>query len=172
MLAGLGFLEVLWLLVKVRHQQGVFVVESVQVLQHRRSLDQEAVVPQPLQVTDLHGDLRQFVGVRVDLDGAELVNAHFRRELEAEPCGKADDLLLQVQQAVRPILRGVQDRALDQRPEGRRLLGRRGLGLQRDVPEFAPVERHEFDAVFLNVLGPREESDFSQRRVVLRRVGG
>ena len=84
MLVGLGFLQRLGLVVEVGNQQRVFVLEAVEVLQDRRAVVVEAVVAPPLQVADLDGYLGQFVGVGVDLDGAELVDADFRLELETE----------------------------------------------------------------------------------------
>ena len=96
--ARLRFLQRLGLAAEVRHQQGVFVVEAVEVLEHGRAVECETVVAQPLQVADLHGHLRQLESVGVDFDGAELLHAHFRLECEAELLGEGDDFLFQAQQ--------------------------------------------------------------------------
>ena len=82
----------------MRHQQGVLVLEAVEILQDGRAVVVKAVVAPPLQIADLHGDLRQLEGVGIDFDGLELLHAHLRLEGEAKLRGEGDDFLFQVQQ--------------------------------------------------------------------------
>ena len=98
MLSSLRFLQRLSFAVVVGDQERVFVQEAIEVLQYGRAVVVKAVVAPPLQVADLHGYLGEFVSVGVDLDGAKLVNADFRRELEAQHGGKGDDFLFEVQE--------------------------------------------------------------------------
>jgi hypothetical protein len=75
MLSGLRLPQALGFAVVMRNQERVFVLEAVEVLQDGRSVVVKAVVAPPLQIADLDRDLGQFVGVGVDLDGAELMDA-------------------------------------------------------------------------------------------------
>src|SRR5438105_14389172 len=82
----------------MRNEQRVFVFEIFENLQDRFAFVVEAVVASPLQITDLDRDLRELEGVRIDLDGLELLHAHARLELEAELGGEGDDFFFQIEQ--------------------------------------------------------------------------
>ena len=47
-------------------------------MQHGRAVVVETVIAPPLQKADLHGDLREFVGVGVQLYGAKLLHGDLR----------------------------------------------------------------------------------------------
>ena len=98
MFARLRFLQRPGLAVEVRHEQGILVLEAVEVLEHGRAVVVKTIVPPPLQETDLHGDLRQLEGVGIDFNGAELLHAHLWREFETKLRGEGDDFLFQAQQ--------------------------------------------------------------------------
>ena len=98
MFSCLRFLERLGFVAEVRRQQGVFILEAVQHLQNRRAVVVKTVVAPPLQIPDLHRDLRQLEGVRIDFNGLQLRNGHLGRELKAKLRRKRDDFLFESQE--------------------------------------------------------------------------
>jgi len=78
-------------------EQGGFVPETVQVLQHRRTAVLAAVVAAPSQETDLNGTLRQLEGARIDFAGRELPHAHLKGQVEARLRRVGDEYLLRLE---------------------------------------------------------------------------
>ncbi|MCX6910916.1 MAG: hypothetical protein NTY01_23140, partial [Verrucomicrobia bacterium] len=111
----------------MRHEQGVFVLEAVEVLQHGRAVVVETVVAPPLQKADLHGDLRQLEGVGIDFNGAELPHAHLGREPEAQLRGVGDGFLFQGKQQLQRDIKEIAAAAgRVQHAQGGELLLKRG----------------------------------------------
>src|SRR5450756_2327416 len=77
--------------------EGVLVLKAVQDTQDGRTVIVKAVITPPLQITDLHRDLREFIRVGVDLNGLQLLHANLRLEVEIKDGGKGKDLLFQAQ---------------------------------------------------------------------------
>jgi hypothetical protein len=63
--ARLRFFQRLGLAAEMRHEQGILVLEAVEILQNRRAVVVKTVVAPPLQETDLHRNLRQLESVGV-----------------------------------------------------------------------------------------------------------
>ena len=95
----------------------VHVLDSVQRLEHRIRLVPEPVVVKPLEIANPDHDLRELVGVVVDLDAVQLGRANAGEKVaNAIDCGEGDDFLLQVEQEfegdvqeVTATARGVKD---------------------------------------------------------------
>src|SRR5438034_6544024 len=85
----------------MRDEERIFSLEIVQILQNRLALVRETVVPTPFQITDLHGDLREFEGVGIQLDRFELLHVDARFELEAELGGKGDEFLFKIEKQLK-----------------------------------------------------------------------
>ena len=85
----------------MRHEQGVLVLEAVEILQDRRAVVVKTVVAPPLQETNLHGNLREFIGVGIDFNGTELLHADLRRKFETKLRRKRDDFLFESKQQLK-----------------------------------------------------------------------
>src|SRR5689334_7421038 len=105
MLLGLRIFQGPRFLAKRFVEQRVFVLESVQILEHWRTIVVETIIAPPLQIADLHTDLRQLECIGVYLNRAKLLHSHSRSKYPAELRGGGDGFLFQRQQ---PLKRDVQ----------------------------------------------------------------
>src|SRR5436309_3537448 len=85
----------------MRDEQRVFVLKVFEILQNRLALVRETVVPPPFQIAYLHGDLREFEGIGIQLDGFQLLHVDVRLELEAELGGKGDEFLFKIEKQLK-----------------------------------------------------------------------
>ena len=120
-------------------------------MQNRRAVIVETVVPPPLQETDLHGDLRQFVSIGVQFNRAELLHADLRRKGPSHLRGGGDDFLFQTKQKLQRDIKEIPAAArrikhrdarnfpLKFRKPG--FFGRRAFALQNVLCQVAPERR-------------------------------
>jgi hypothetical protein len=97
-LFGAGVAEIFRLFAEGFAEEGVFVFETVKRAEDGGAVVVVAVVAAPLERADLHGDLGEFVGVRVDLDGAELGDIDPKRQGERELGGEGDDFFFEIEE--------------------------------------------------------------------------
>src|SRR2546430_1310752 len=105
--ARLSFFQCFCFAPKMRNQEGVFVLEMVQLLEHGIAFVWETVVASPFQITDLHGNLCEFERVGVEFDGFELLHVHARFEIEAELCREGDEFLFKIEKQLKRDIKEV-----------------------------------------------------------------
>src|SRR5438045_7850932 len=85
----------------MRNEQRVFILKMLQLLQHRIAFVRETVIPPPFQIPNLHGDLREFEGVGIQLDGFELLHIDAWLEFESQLRSKCDEFLFKVEKQLK-----------------------------------------------------------------------
>jgi hypothetical protein len=80
-------------------QEGVVVLEAVEVLKDGRAIVVESVIAAPLQITNLNGHLGQLEGVRIDFDGFQLLDVDLRFQGETEL--RSEEMAVEMTDAMR-----------------------------------------------------------------------